>query len=194
MSEKEHSNLQGIQTIVNNKASMDGGLSNELKTAFPDTIPVKKEEIVNNYTSLVSAKEWMAGFSTGESYFFISVQKSKTKNGIASSLRFSIAQDSKDVFLLVSFLDFFLKVKYKNRSVCEFVVTKIHILNNSIPFFDKYKIIGSKYSNFLNGKSAAFIIKNKEHVKQDGIGLNEILLWKKNSTDRNKGEKNHGRD
>jgi hypothetical protein len=57
MSEKEHSNLQGIQTIVNNKASMDGGLSNELKTAFPDTIPVKKEEIVNNYTSLVSAKE-----------------------------------------------------------------------------------------------------------------------------------------
>jgi len=62
MSEKEHSNLQGIQTIVNNKASMNWGLSNELKEAFPDTVPIKKEDIVSNYNLLVSAKEWMAGF------------------------------------------------------------------------------------------------------------------------------------
>jgi NADH:ubiquinone oxidoreductase subunit K len=198
MSEKEHSNLQGIQTIVNNKASMNWGLSNELKIAFPDTVPVKKEEVVNNYNILVSAKEWMAGFSTGESNFFISVQKSKTKSGIATSLRFSIAQDSKDASLLESFVNFFAcgyVVKYKNRSVCEFVVTKIDdIINNIIPFFDKYKIIGSKYSNLLDFKNAALIIKNKEHLKQDGIGLNKILLLKKNITDMNKGKNNHGYD
>lgn len=57
MSEKEHSNLQGIQKIVNNKASMNGGLSNELKEAFPYTISVKKEQIVNNHNILLSAKE-----------------------------------------------------------------------------------------------------------------------------------------
>ena len=63
MSEKEHSNLQGIQTIVNPKASMNGGLSNELKKkAFPGTVPVKKEDIVINYSILVYAKEWRAGF------------------------------------------------------------------------------------------------------------------------------------
>ncbi len=107
MSEKEHSNLQGIQKIVNNKASMNWGLSNELKEAFLDTISVKKEQIVNNYNIFVSVKEWVAGFSTGESNFFITVQKSKTKCGIALSLRFSIAQDVRDLFLLESFVNFF---------------------------------------------------------------------------------------
>ena len=44
MSEKEHNNLQGIQKIVNNKASMNWGLSYELKEAFPETILVKKNK------------------------------------------------------------------------------------------------------------------------------------------------------
>ena len=85
--------------------------------------------------------------------------------------------------------------KYKNRLVCEFIVTKInHIVNHIIPFFDKYKIRGSKYSNFLDFKSATSIIKNKDHLKQDAIGMNKILLLKKNITDMNKGKNNHGHD
>lgn len=143
----------------------------------------------------------MAGFSTasaGESNFFITVQKFKTKSGIPTSLRFSIAQDLRDLSLLESFVDFFgcgYVAKYKNRLVCEFIVTKIdHIVNHIIPFFDKYCIRGSKYSNFLDFKSAALIIKNKEHLKQDGIGLNKILLLKKNMTDRNEVKNNHGYD
>lgn len=52
-------------------------------------------------------------------------------------------------------------------------------------FFDNYKIKGSKYLNFLDFKSAALIIKNKEHLKQDRIGLNKILLLKKNIADTN---------
>ena len=75
MWEKEHNTLQGIQKIVNNKASMNWGLSDELKEAFPETIAVNKEERVNNYNILTSAKEWVAGFSTGKSNFFIAVQK-----------------------------------------------------------------------------------------------------------------------
>jgi hypothetical protein len=107
MSEKEHGNLQEIQIIVNNKAYIYWGLSNELKKkAFPYTIPVKKEEIVNNYNILLSAKEWMAGFLTGESNFFIAVQKSKPKSGIAIWLHFSIAQDLRDLSLLKSFVYF----------------------------------------------------------------------------------------
>ena len=127
----------------------------------------------------MSAKEWMAGFSTGESNFFITVQKSKTKSDIATSLRFSIAQDSRDISLLESFLYIFgcgYVAKYKNRLVCEFVVTKINeIVNNIIPFFEKHKIIGWKYSNFLDFGSAVLIINNKDHLKQDGIGMNKIF-------------------
>jgi hypothetical protein len=44
MLEKEHNTLQGIQKkIVNYKASINWGLSNELKEAFPDTMSVNKE-------------------------------------------------------------------------------------------------------------------------------------------------------
>jgi len=75
MLEKEHNTLQGIQKkIVNYKASMNWVLSNELKEAFPETIGVNKEERIKNYNILTSAKEWVAGFSTGESHFFIIVQ------------------------------------------------------------------------------------------------------------------------
>ena len=49
----------------------------------------------------------MAGFYIGESNFFIQVQKSKTKTGLATSLRFSIAQHSRDLLLLESFVKFF---------------------------------------------------------------------------------------
>ncbi len=189
--EKEHSTFEGIQKIVNLKASINLGLSNELKEAFPETIPVERE--VKNIT--VIPQEWMTGFSTGESNFFITIQNSKTKSGIAASLRFSIAQDSIDLSLLESFVNFFecgYVAKYKNRSVCEFIVTKIdHVVNNIIPFFDKHSIRGSKYSDFLNFKSAALIIKNKEHLKEDG--LNQILQLKNQITGL-KTKNNHGDD
>lgn len=83
--------------------------------------------------------------------------------------------------------------KYKNRSVCEFIVTKIdHIVNNIIPFFDKHSTRGSKYPDFLNFKNAALIIKNKEHLKEEG--LKEILQLKNKTTVQVKTEtiNNHG--
>jgi hypothetical protein len=139
----------------------------------------------------------MAGFATGESNFFITIQKSKTKIGIATSLRFSIGQDTRDLYLLESFVNLFgcgYVAKYQNRSVCEFIVTKIdHIVNHIIPFFDKHSIRGSKNSDFLNFKSAAFIIKNKEHLNEEG--LKKVLQLKNNFIGLNNNTKNnHGDD
>ena len=183
MLEKQHSNLEGIQKIINTRASMNGGLSDQLKKAFPDTIPVIREERVNNYNTLVHSKPWIAGFSTGESppgNFFIAINKSKTTDNIYASLRFSIAQDLRDVDLLESFVHFFkcgYVVRYEKRSIAEFVVTRIDdIINHVIPFFEEYNIAGSKYSNYCTFKIAAFMVKNKEHLKDDG--LKEILLLK----------------
>jgi len=39
-------------------------------------------------------------------------------------------------------------------------------------------IKGSKHGDLLDFKSTAFIIKNKEHLNQDGVGLKKILLLK----------------
>jgi hypothetical protein len=109
-----------------------------LKEAFPMTISatLKVERFIANNNL---HPEWVAGFSTGESNFFIVVQKSKTKSGIYTSLRFSIAQHSIDLLLLESFVNFFRGgsvMNYKNRSVCEYIITKIDlIVEHIIPFF-----------------------------------------------------------
>ena len=194
MLEKQHTNLEGVQKIINTRASMNWGLSDQLKKAFPETIPVIREEKVNNYNTLVHSKPWIAGFSTGESNFFIAINKSKTTDNIYASLRFSIAQDLRDVDLLESFVDFFkcgYVVRYEKRSIAEFVVTRIDdIINHVIPFFEEYNIAGSKYSNYCTFKIAAFMVKNKEHLKDDG--LKEILLLKNKMGITTKN--NHGDD
>jgi NADH:ubiquinone oxidoreductase subunit K len=194
MLEKQHTNLEGIQKIINTRASMNWGLSDQLKKAFPDTIPVIREERVNNYNTLVHSKLWIAGFSTGESNFFIAINKSKTTDNIYASLRFSIAQDLRDVALLESFVNFFkcgYVVRYEKRSIAEFVVTRIDdIVNHVIPLFEEHNIAGSKYSNYCSFKRAALMVKNKEHLKENG--LKEVLLLKDKMGMKPKN--NHGDD
>ena len=136
-----------------------------IKTAVP--LAQKLDKILH--------PEWIAGFATGESNFFISVprqavpQKSKNKSGFTTTLRFSIAQHSRDLLLLENLIEYFAGgyiMSYKNRPLCEFIITKIDIiLEKVIPFFDKYPVAGSKHLDFLNFKSAAHIIKNKEHLR-----------------------------
>lgn len=86
-------------------------------------------------------------------------------------------------------------MNYKKRSVCEFVVAKSDlIVEQIIPFFEEHPILGSKHLNFLDFKSAAYIIKNKEHLNEDGVGLEQILQLKKKritSLYTNKATNNH---
>ena len=182
MLNKEHNNLEELQKIVKFRASLNLGLSKDLKEAFPEVVAIKKP---NNFIKTPSknlSPEWVAGFSTGESNFFIAIQKSKTKSGLAVWLRFSIGQHSRDLLLLESFVNFFgsgYVVKYKKRGICEFIVTKInHIVIHIIPFFEKYPVLGSKYFDYLDFKSVANIIKNKEHLNINGKGLEQILQLK----------------
>lgn len=50
MLNKEHNTLEGIQKTVNIRASLNTGLSKDLKEAFPMTIPVtlNLESIIKN--------------------------------------------------------------------------------------------------------------------------------------------------
>jgi len=91
------------------RASLNLGLSKDLKEAasLPRTVPVKRPEVENNAAYKNLSPEWVAGFATGESNFFITVQKSKTKSGLATWLRFSIGQHSRDLLLLEILVNFF---------------------------------------------------------------------------------------
>ena len=173
MSENKHTTLEGLKNILEYRASLNWGLSKNLKESFPSIVPVKKVKIEDNKLSNLSS-DWVAGFFAGESNFFITISGTKVW------LRFSIAQDSRDILLLKNFIPFFncgYIAQYKNRKVCEFITTKINdIIMYIIPFFDQYKIEGSKYNDYIKFKEAAFLIKNKEHLTE--TGFNKIIELK----------------
>ena len=112
MLNKEHTSIEGLRKIINIKIYLNTGLSDSLKNVFPHTIPINKLKGCSKNNTLHEnlRPEWVPGFSTGESNFFIAVQRSKTKSGISASLRFSIAQHSRDVSLLKI-------VRYKSLSL-----------------------------------------------------------------------------
>ena len=61
------------------------------------------------------------------------------------------------------FLYFFLKIKNKFSSMSKYIILFFYL---------------NKYLNFLYFKSAAYIIKNKQHLDKNGIGLEKILQLK----------------
>ena len=63
MLSKEPNNLEGLQKIVNLKASLNWGLSNNLKIAFPNTIFAIRPITSAVYTNIQF--EWIAGFCSG---------------------------------------------------------------------------------------------------------------------------------
>ena len=119
MVNKEHTTLEGIQKIVSLKSSLNWGLTTELKNAFPDIASSNNLEsfiikTADQKLDKILHPEWIAGFATGESNFFISVRrvrgKSKNKSGFTTTLRFSIAQHSRDLLLLENLIEVLLVV------------------------------------------------------------------------------------
>jgi hypothetical protein len=51
-----------------------------------------------------------------------------------------------------------------------FVVSKLNEnLNIIIPFFDKYPILGIKYADYIDFKTCALLMENKEHLTEEGL-------------------------
>lgn len=70
-----HLEEKGIKEIINLRASLNWGLSPELKKAFPNTIAAPRPNIENiNVTDILP--EWVAEFTSGEGCFKLYVRKS----------------------------------------------------------------------------------------------------------------------
>lgn len=63
---RQHLSMQGLLAIVNIRASINLGLSDDLARAFPETKPVLKPIIEDKYRT-IKHPEWVAGFA---SFFF----------------------------------------------------------------------------------------------------------------------------
>ena len=121
----------------------------------------------------------MAGFVTGEGCFYIKASKSKThKSGINVGLQMIIVQNIRDAYLIESFVQFFGGGSFsiaEKSSMARFTVSKFsQIVDNIIPFFEKYPIQGAKAKEFEDFKEASALIKSKAHLNKEG--LDKILL------------------
>ncbi len=168
MEEKEHLTEAGLAKMVAIKASMNQGLSEELKTAFPDVLPVPRPTVVDQ---IIQDPNWLAGFVSGEGCFQIKIFKSKTTVGEAIKLEFQATQHSRDELLMKSLIEYFECGNiYKDRETVNFKITKFNDFTNKvIPFFEKFKILGVKALDFSNFCQAADIIKVKGHLTKDGL-------------------------
>lgn len=176
---KEHLTLVGMQKIINLKASLNWGLSDELKKAFPETIAIPRPKIDID-AQAVKNSNWVAGFTSGEGCFFLKISKNAGyTTGYQVQLRFLLTQHVRDELLLRNFITFWGCGSSKLRSdkfAVDYIVTKLTDINNIIiPFFDKFPILGVKTQDFELFKKAAKIMSNGDHLTQKGLDKLNII-------------------
>lgn len=72
MKQGEHLTKEGLDKIVTIRASLNNGLTEVLKAAFPNILPAPRFQLVN---PKIPAPEWIAGFVSGEGCFFVQLRK-----------------------------------------------------------------------------------------------------------------------
>ena len=124
MQNKEHLTPEGLEKIVAHRASLNLGLSDKLRAAFPETIPVTRPEVEFRN---IPDPFWLAGFASGEGCFRVRVGKTTTKIGFRVQLEFILTQHSKDKQLMISLIAYFDCGTYIERNeglAGDFCVTK----------------------------------------------------------------------
>lgn len=74
---KGHLTPEGLQEIVNIKASMNKGLSKDLKEAFPYTYKFPRPLVADQ---VIRDPQWLAGFAAGEGCFYVKSRGSTNNN------------------------------------------------------------------------------------------------------------------
>ena len=171
MNNKEHLTYEGLNKIVSIKASINKGISDELKVAFPQCIPVMRPIKVK---PKMPHSEWIAGFTSGEGCFKLMVKKSSSVSvGFQVLLVFQITQHARDVKLMESLISYFGCGKLEkdprgpwlNFSVYNFTDNNEKI----IPFFSQHAIIGSKSEDFQDWCKVAKLVQTKNHLTKEGL-------------------------
>jgi hypothetical protein len=153
---KEHLTIEGFKKLVAIRASMNNGLSGQLKVAFSDVTPAERPFVPNQ---VIPDPNWLAGFVYGEWCFNVSIVKSpRSRLGEAVQLRFQITQHVRDKQLLESVAKYLECGGYSASAAEEvdwgkFLVTTFeNITSKIIPFFDQYQLQGVKDKDFEDFK------------------------------------------
>lgn len=101
---KEHLTKDGFDKLVAIKSSINKGLPDKLRQAFPNIEPISRPLVENKK---VINPNWLAGFIDAEGCFFVQIEKSPSKLGEKVRLKFKISQHIRDRALLESFIEYF---------------------------------------------------------------------------------------
>lgn len=171
MLNKEHFTSEGLRQVISIKASLNLGLSANLKAAFPAITPAARN-LDGESVCMIPNPFWIAGFTTAEGCFFVHIVNSTThKLKKRVILVFLLTQHARERELMLSFKNYFsCGHVYKNKEVCTYrVETFADIDSKFIPFFKEYLIQGEKYLGFLDWCKVFELIKNKEHLTVEGL-------------------------
>jgi len=174
---KEHLNIEGFNKIISLRASMNLGLPNVLKEAFPD---ISKREIISKDIPSELNPYWVAGFVDAEGCFWIKIIKNLAKDKMRPVLGFQVTQHNRDLLLMEKLIEFFNCGRLeKTDSASSLVVTKLSLINEIVvPFFNNYCLVGSKSQDFRDWSKAVELVNKKAHLTTEG--LDEILKIKSN--------------
>lgn len=179
LNRKEQSTVEGLQNIINMRASINLGLSLLLKKAFPNTIAVPRPMI--NFEG-IPHPFWLTGFVDGEGCFYLRLKKNSAyTSGYQTSISFSISLHSRDELLLsklITYLDCGVIEKVSCRpDGAVFIVYKFSKISlNIIPFFEKYPLQGTKLLDYKDFCNIVYLMEKKLHYTVEGI--NGIRLIK----------------
>jgi hypothetical protein len=177
---KEHLTKEGFKKVLSLKASINLGLSDELKLVFPYIIPVSRPSPLEKN---IKGYNYIAGLASGDGCFYISIRNSSScKLEKAVVLKFQIVQHSRDIELM-EMLIFTLgcgRIELAiKQSAVYFVVLKFKDISEKlIPFFDKYPIKGVKALDYSDFKKVVLLMNRKTHLTEQG--LSEIQSIKLN--------------
>lgn len=191
----EHLTNDGIKEIINIRASLNLGLSDTLKSSFPEAVAVARPHyvILPLDSSSHNDCEWVAGFTSGEGSFNVKVKESvRSKVGFQTFMHFCITQHSRDSELMESLINFFGCGQYSLRGkgnipAGDYTCVKFSDISDKIiPFFQKHKIIGVKHSDLQDWCKVADLMQKGEHRTSQGLdailsiksGMNRGREWK----------------
>jgi len=113
MSQKEHLGQSGLIKIVNIKASLNWGLSDDLNKFFPNIVPINRPKVE---LSEIPNPNWLAGYVDGEACFFAEIGQSKTHStGFQVRLKFILTQHFRDKLLMSSLVNYLDCGVFKGR-------------------------------------------------------------------------------
>ena len=171
MNKGAHLTINGLQQVINIRASMHTGLSEIIKSEFSNTIkPVKRGIIQSN---IIPDPHWISGFVSGEGNLDVGIKKSKNIIGYQVYLRFRISQHARDAKLMELIMNYLGAGRLERDSrkpVIYVVINKISDINQIvIPFFNQYPICGIKHLDYLDWCKIANLIESGAHLTNEGL-------------------------